>query len=141
MELSGTVHLTVAREADRDRYWAADETARLQRELHVFAAKSAAGGTQAEEGARGPDPALLNSLVVQLGPALESLGGLLNAILVWVGARPQRTVHVKINDSEINISGANLEESRKLIDTFVLSQRAMIKGRSHAKPAEKGKHK
>jgi hypothetical protein len=141
MELSGTVQLTVAREADRDRYWVAEETGRLQRELRSFAARPTASGAPAEEGARGLDPAMLNSLMIQLGPALESLGGLLNAVLVWVGARPQRTVHVKINDSEIEICGATPEESRELIRVFVLNQRRAVEGQSKAKPVEKGKHK
>jgi Effector Associated Constant Component 1 len=141
MELSGTVQLTVAGEADRDRYWLAEETTRLRRELRPYAAKPAADETRAEEDARGTDPTILNSLVVQLGPALESLGGLLNAVLVWVGARPQRTVHVKINDSEIDICGATPEESRELIQAFVQSQRRAIEAQSHAKPVEKGKHK
>jgi hypothetical protein len=141
MELSGTVQLTVAREADRDRYWLAEETGRLQRELRSFAAQSAASGAPAEEGARGLDLAILNSLVVQLGPALQSLGGLLNAVLVWVGARPQRTVHVKINDSEIDICGATPEESRELVRVFVLNQRKAVEDQSKAKPVDKGKRK
>ena len=141
MELSDTVQLTVAREADRDRYWVAEETGRLQRELRSFAAKPALSDAPAEEGARGLDPGILGSLVVQLGPALDSLGALLNAVLVWVGARPQRTVHVKIGESEIDICGATPEESRELIRVFVQNQRQTVEDRSKAKPVEKGKHK
>jgi hypothetical protein len=140
MEPSGTVQLIVAREADRDHYWLAGETRRLQRELRSFAAEPVASGAPAEEGTRGFDPVMLNGLVVQLGPALESLGGLLNAVLVWVGARPQRTVHVKINDSEIDICGATPEESRELIRVFVLNQRGAVEGQSKTKPIDKGKH-
>ena len=76
-----------------------------------------------------------------LGPALDSLGALLNAVLVWVGARPQRTVHVKIGESEIDICGATSEESRELIRVFVQNQRQTVEDRSKAKPVEKGKHK
>jgi hypothetical protein len=126
MELSGAVQLTVASEVDRDRYWVAEETGRLQRELRSFSAKPTASGAPAEEGTRGLDPTMLNGLMVQLGPALDSLGGLLNAVLVWVGARPQRTVHVKINDSEIDIRGATPEESRELVRAFVLNQRRAV---------------
>lgn len=141
MELSEAVQLTVVREADRDRYWVAEETGRLQRELRSFAAKPTTTDAPAEEGARGLDPGIVGSLVVQLGPALESLGGLLNAVLAWVGARPARTVRVKINDSEIEIRGARPEESRELVRFFVQNQRQALEDRSKAKPVEKGKHK
>ncbi len=85
-------------------------------ELDVEDVERPSGGS-APEGARGPEVALLGTLMVSAGRA--GVSALVKTVAGWIGRRPGRSVTLQIGDDSIELTDASAEDQQRLIEAFV----------------------
>ena len=72
-------------------------------------------GGEAPPGTRGVDAAAIGALVVSVAPALDALARLVTTVVDWLRrGGTQRTMHLKIGDDELELSGASSAMQQQL---------------------------
>jgi hypothetical protein len=71
--------------------------------------------------AKGLDVAAIGSLLVSLGGAVGAVTALVGVLRGWVTREEGRKIRVRIDDRELELSGASRDEEQQLIDAFVRS--------------------
>jgi hypothetical protein len=96
-----------------------EATRQLQRELLELDVEDVKriGDGAPPPGARGVDAAMLGSLAVTAGK--EVIGGVVRAIVQWIGRRADRRVTLTIGEESIELSNASPEDQRRLVEAFL----------------------
>jgi hypothetical protein len=107
---------------------ASDERSTEQQTVNLAAELKAIRGvtvhrshTQAPAAAKGLDVAAIGTLVGSLGPVAGAVGALVGVLRSWITRDDGRTLRVRLGDREIELTGANRDEERRLIDLFTSS--------------------
>lgn len=71
----------------------------------------------APAGARGVDVGALGTLLVTAGQS--AIGAIVGALGSWLSRHPRRTVRLQIGDDAIELTGASVEQQRRLLEAFL----------------------
>jgi len=76
---------------------------------------------EAPADAKALDAAVIGSLLGTLGGPAGAITALVGVLGAWVTRARGRKIRVRINDRELELSGASRDEEQQLIDAFVRS--------------------
>jgi hypothetical protein len=68
-------------------------------------------------GTRAVDAAVLGSLAITAGR--EVIGGVVRALMQWIGRRANRSVKITIGEDSIELSDVSAEDQHRLIESFL----------------------
>ena len=113
------LQIDVGVEPDADATELDEATLQLRRELlelDVETVERPTGRTP-PPGTRAVEAAVLGTLVVTATRGL--VGALVQAVVGWLGRRPNRSVKLAIGEDSIEVTDPSLEDQRRLIEAFL----------------------